>query len=160
MKESETTISSVLNSLFLPLTKRRVQELGLGEEEEGRYVGRLSREIDSCDKDSSLAVGMVFLPIFLSSSNRPDHAGCFSHYATLRQHDSNFDRYIKANEWLLTFDRFSAAMYSDGDFALSQYLPYTLVPFFPLFNERGGPKVERNQDDWEVSRFDTCIGHF
>lgn len=52
----------------------------------------------------------------------------------------------------MTFDRFSAAMYTDGDFALAQYLPYTLVPFYPLFSERGGSKVERNQDDWEVRR--------
>jgi hypothetical protein len=42
-------------------------------------------------------------------------------------------------------------MYSDGDFALNQYLPYTLVPFYPLFQERGGDKVERNQADWDVS---------
>lgn len=41
-------------------------------------------------------------------------------------------------------------MYLDGSFALSQYLPYTLVPFYPLFQERGGQRVERNQADWEV----------
>jgi hypothetical protein len=42
-------------------------------------------------------------------------------------------------------------MYNDGDFALIQYLPYTLVPFYPLFQHRGGDRVERNQADWEVS---------
>lgn len=41
-------------------------------------------------------------------------------------------------------------MYSNGDFALSQYLPYTLVPFYPLFQERSGQRVERSQADWEV----------
>ena len=41
-------------------------------------------------------------------------------------------------------------MYTDGDFALNQYLPYTLVPFYPLFQERSGERVERNQADWEV----------
>ncbi len=41
-------------------------------------------------------------------------------------------------------------MYTEGEFALSQYLPYTLVPFYPLFQERGGPRVERDQSDWEV----------
>lgn len=45
---------------------------------------------------------------------------------------------------------FSAAMYTDGDFALSPYLPYMLVPFYPLFQERGGPRVERDQADWDV----------
>jgi hypothetical protein len=52
----------------------------------------------------------------------------------------------------MTFDRFSAAMYTDGDFAMAQYLPYTLVPFYALFRERGGGKVERDQTDWDVSR--------
>jgi len=41
-------------------------------------------------------------------------------------------------------------MYSDGDFALYPYIPYTLVPFYPLFSERGGDKVERNQTEREV----------
>jgi chromosome transmission fidelity protein 18 len=78
-------------------------------------------------------------------------AGCFGHYATLRQHDANLSRHEQANEWLATFDTFSSAMYSDGDFALNQYLPYALVPFYPLFQERGGDRVERNQADWDVS---------
>jgi len=49
---------------------------------------------------------------------------------------------------------FSSAMYNDGDFALNHYLPYTLVPFYPLFQQRGGKRVERNQVDWEVSFID------
>ncbi|KAK0463823.1 P-loop containing nucleoside triphosphate hydrolase protein, partial [Desarmillaria tabescens] len=131
MKEAEMSIISVLTDLFSPLSKRRVKELGMGDEEESRYVGRLSRVVDSCGRDSNIAIG------------------CFSHYANLRQHDADFSRYEKANEWLMTFDCLSAAMYSEGEFALSQYLPYTLVPFYPLFQERGGPRVERDQLDWE-----------
>ncbi|KAF5389958.1 hypothetical protein D9757_003561 [Collybiopsis confluens] len=130
MKEADSSISSALNSLFTPLSKRRAKELGL-EEPDARYVSRLSHEIDACGKDSAIAVG------------------CFSHYATLRRHDANFSRYEKANEWLTTFDTLSSAMYNDGDFALSPYLPYTLVPFFPLFQERGAPKVDRRQEDWD-----------
>lgn len=53
-------------------------------------------------------------------------------------------------EWLTTYDRFSSAMFFDGDFSLNQYLPYTLVSFYPLFQEKGGERVERNQADWEV----------
>ncbi|KAJ7047115.1 P-loop containing nucleoside triphosphate hydrolase protein [Mycena alexandri] len=131
MKEADTSLISVLNSLFTPLTRKRVKELALTEAEELKYVGRLSREIDGCGRENSIAVG------------------CFAHYVTLRQHDANFSRYEQANEWLITFDLLSAAMYSDGDFALSPYLPYTLVPFYHLFKERGAPRVERSQADWE-----------
>ena len=76
--------------------------------------------------------------------------GCFAHYANLRQHDATFLRYEKANDWLITFDVFSATMYSDGDFSLHAYLSFFLVPFYPLFQERGGQRVERDQADWEV----------
>ncbi|GLB34690.1 putative holliday junction DNA helicase ruvB N-terminus [Lyophyllum shimeji] len=131
MKEADTSLTAVLNDLFNPLPKKRLKELGLSEEEEGKYVARLSREIDASGRESSIALG------------------CFGHYATLRQHDANFLRHEKANEWLVTFDILSASMYSNGDFALSPYLPYTLVPFYPLFQERGGERVERNQADWE-----------
>ncbi|KAF8891293.1 P-loop containing nucleoside triphosphate hydrolase protein, partial [Infundibulicybe gibba] len=131
MKQSDTSVVSVLNDLFSPINRKRVKELAMSEEEEARYVGRLGREIESSGRESGVAVG------------------CFTHYITLRKHDATFSRYEKANEWLATFDLFSAAMYTDGDFALHQYLPYTLVPFYPLFQERGGERVERGQADWE-----------
>lgn len=93
-----------------------------------------------------------YFPSFFSflSNDEFFNAGCFAHYPTLHQHDANFSRYEKANEWLVTFDILSASMYSDGDFALSQYLPYTLVPFYPLFKQ-SGQRVERSQADWEAS---------
>jgi chromosome transmission fidelity protein 18 len=49
-------------------------------------------------------------------------------------------------------------MYTDGDFAILAYLPYTLVPFHPLFQERGTSTVEKNSDDWDVSLLFLC--HF
>ncbi|KAF9265625.1 P-loop containing nucleoside triphosphate hydrolase protein [Marasmius fiardii PR-910] len=131
MKESESSITTVMNSLFSPLSKKRAKEMGLNDEAESRYVDRLSREIDTCGRENSIAIG------------------CFAHYITLRRHDANFSRHEKANEWLLTYDRMSAAMYSDGDFALTPYTPYTLVGFHPLFQERGAPRVERDVTDWE-----------
>lgn len=41
-------------------------------------------------------------------------------------------------------------MRSEREYALMPYLSYAVVPFFPLFAERGGPKVERPRADWEV----------
>lgn len=46
-------------------------------------------------------------------------------------------------------------MRSEREYTLLQYLPYTLVPFYPLFQERGAEKVERPKADWEVS-----LSHF
>jgi hypothetical protein len=78
------------------------------------------------------------------------YTGCFTHYANLRHHDANFFAYEKAIEWLVVYDLVSHGRYAEGDFALSPYLPYMLVPFYPLFQERGLPRVERSQADWEV----------
>ncbi|KIY73222.1 P-loop containing nucleoside triphosphate hydrolase protein [Cylindrobasidium torrendii FP15055 ss-10] len=130
--EADTSIMSVVTDIFAPMSKKRVKELGLTDSEESRYVGRLSRTIDSCGRDNSVAIG------------------CFAHYPKLRKHDADFSRYLKADDWLVTFDLFSSAMYNAGEFALNQYLPYMLVPFYPLFQERGGPKIERDQADWET----------
>ncbi|KAL0574691.1 Chromosome transmission fidelity protein 18 [Marasmius crinis-equi] len=131
MKESETSISSVMNSLFAPISKKRVKELGLNDEAESRNRWVLPP------------------PAIVQPNNSPSTLGCFAHYCNLRRHDANLSRHEKAAEWLLTFDRMSAAMYSDGDFALLQYIPYTLVGFHPLFQERGAPRVERDMTDWE-----------
>lgn len=155
MKEADGSLLSVVTDLFTPLTRKRVKELGLTELEESKFVERLSREIDACGRENSIAVGSLVSNIIHRVEPSFDfEPACFSHYATLHQHDANFSRYEKANEWLGTFDLLSAAMYSDGDFALNPYLPFTLVPFYHLFKDRGSQRVERSQEDWEVRR---CI---
>lgn len=131
MKEGDTTIIAVLNSIFSPMSKKRVKELAMTEEQESRYVNRLSHEIEGSGKDAAVA------------------NGCFEHYATLRQHDANFSRHEKANEWLITYDALSSSMFADGDFALVSYLPFSLVPFYPLFQARNSERIERNYSDWE-----------
>ena len=57
MKEGDTTIIAVMNDIFSPLSKKRVKDLGMTEDEESKFVARLSRLIDSCGRDSSIAVG-------------------------------------------------------------------------------------------------------
>lgn len=153
MKEADSSTISVLNNMFAPMTRKRVKELGMGEEEESKYVGRLSREIESLNNPSTLAAGQLSRMQNSMLLNFQLDLGCFAHYLNLRQHDATFSRYEKANEWLTTFDSFSATMYSDGDFGLHAYLSYLVVPFYPLFQERGGQRIERDQADWEVRYF-------
>ncbi|KAG1814886.1 P-loop containing nucleoside triphosphate hydrolase protein [Suillus variegatus] len=131
MKEGDTTATSVINEIFAPLSRKRVKELGMGEEEEARYVNRLSHTIEGLNNPASIA------------------NGCFAHYINCRRHDANLNHYEKAGEWLTTFDSFSSVMYTDGDFALHTYLSYFLVPFHPLFRERGEKRVERDSSDWD-----------
>lgn len=153
MGAADSSVVSVLNSIFNPLSKKRVKELALTDDEESRYVARLSHEIEASGRESGIAVGKQPRNILMSLDGPKLFfclTGCFGYYALLRRHDANLARHERAMEWLTTFDHFSSAMYSDGDFSLHQYLSYTLVPFYPLFQERGGERVERNQADWEV----------
>jgi chromosome transmission fidelity protein 18 len=57
MKEADTTATTVLNEIFSPLSRKRVKELAMGEEEEARYVNRLSRAIEGLNNFSSIANG-------------------------------------------------------------------------------------------------------
>ncbi|TFY77930.1 hypothetical protein EWM64_g6081 [Hericium alpestre] len=132
MKENESSFLNVLNNLFLPMSKKRIKELGLGEEEETKYVDRLSRELDGSGALDRIATG------------------CFEHYAKRHQHDATFSKYLKANEWLVSYDLLSNRMRSEQEYALMPYLSYMLVPFYPLFQERGGERVERPKADWET----------
>ncbi|EKM54246.1 uncharacterized protein PHACADRAFT_210061 [Phanerochaete carnosa HHB-10118-sp] len=131
MKEAEVSQTAVLNDLFTPLPHRRAKELGLTEDDLARYVGRLSRTVEASGAPDRIAIG------------------CFEHYATLKRHDASFARYLSADEWLTTYDAFAGEMRAEREYALAQYLPYLLVPFYPLFHERGTPKVERPKVDWE-----------
>ena len=132
MKEADTNYLGVLTDLFCPMSKKRVKDRGLCEADENKYVERLSHALDGTGMLDRIALG------------------CFEHYANLHRHDATFKRYIKANEWLVAYDVLSGAMRSEREYGVLQYLSYTLVPFFPLFQERGGPRVERPKADWEV----------
>ena len=132
MKEADTNYLNVLTDLFCPMSKKRVKDHGMGEAEENKYVERLSHALEGTGTLDRIALG------------------CFEHYANLHQHDASFARYMKANEWLVAFDVLSGSMRTEQEYGVLQYLPYTLVPFFPLFQERGGPRVERPKADWEV----------
>ncbi|KAI0723775.1 P-loop containing nucleoside triphosphate hydrolase protein [Cerioporus squamosus] len=130
MKEAEVSQMTILNDLFSPLSRKRAKELGVPEDDP-RYVTRLSREVEGCDSIDKVAIG------------------CFEHYANLHRHDASFTRYLKGTEWLCRWDGMMGAMRAEREYALLPYLSYPLVAFYPLFQERGGPKVERPKADWE-----------
>jgi chromosome transmission fidelity protein 18 len=57
MKEAEASVLSILNDIFSPLTKKRVKDLAMTEEQESRYITRLSFEIEGSGKDAAIANG-------------------------------------------------------------------------------------------------------
>lgn len=61
MKEADSSTIAVLNNIFAPMSRKRIRELGMGEEEESKYVGRLSREIENINNPSTLAAGLSYI---------------------------------------------------------------------------------------------------
>lgn len=57
MKQADTSVLSVLNNLFNPLSKRRVKELAMSEDDEGRYSVRLSQEVEASGRQNAIATG-------------------------------------------------------------------------------------------------------
>lgn len=130
MKEADGSYMSVLGDMFAPLSKKRVQDSGV---EDSKYVSRLARAVEACGAAERVA------------------GGAFEHYVLCKRHDAHFGRYASAQGWLGAYDVLNGAMRNEREYALLPYMPYMLVPFYPLFQERGGPKVERSKADWEVS---------
>lgn len=57
IKESDVSQTAVLNDLFAPMPRKRAKDLGLSEEDEARYVGRLSREVEASGAMDKIAIG-------------------------------------------------------------------------------------------------------
>jgi chromosome transmission fidelity protein 18 len=58
IKEADTSVTSVLNDLFSPMSRKRVKDLGLTEEQESRYVNRLGRDIEASGSMDKIALGL------------------------------------------------------------------------------------------------------
>lgn len=59
VKESETSAQSVWTDLFTPLSKKRVKNMGISEEEEKRYVSRLVRAVEGSGNLDKIALGSL-----------------------------------------------------------------------------------------------------
>lgn len=57
IKEADATFNSLMSVLFAPLPKKRVKEMGMNEEEEGRYVSRLSKDLEASGSLDRIALG-------------------------------------------------------------------------------------------------------
>lgn len=156
MKESETTTQAVWNDIFLPLSKKRVKDMGMTDEECNKYVNRLARMVEASGTMDKVMTGTCFrvrLLKYKSSASLDTYSsGCFAHYASLHHDDPSWKRYLKAQKWLTTFDLFSSTMRTEQEYAVLQYMPYMIVPMHHIFVDSGNSKVGNPRADWEVRK--------
>ena len=60
MKEADVSHMAVLNDLFAPMSTKRAKDLGYGEEDLSRYVGRLSRAVEDSGALDKIAIGEFY----------------------------------------------------------------------------------------------------
>ncbi|KAG8739656.1 hypothetical protein FRC11_000597, partial [Ceratobasidium sp. 423] len=131
MKETESSVQSVWNDLFTPVTaKTRKLIPGASAMEADKYVSRLSRVIENAGTDR-VAVA------------------CFEHYTTLRKGRSSWDSLLAAHEWFGWYDTLSMTMRTEQEYGLLPYQAYAITAFHPLFATLGNPKYERVNNDWD-----------
>ncbi|KIO32526.1 hypothetical protein M407DRAFT_213664 [Tulasnella calospora MUT 4182] len=131
MKEAETTTQAVWNDIFIPLSKKRIKDMGMIDEDSQKYVNRLARMVEA------------------SGTMDKVMTGCFAHYASLHHTDPSWKRYLRAQKWLTTFDLFSSTMRTEQEYAVLQYMPYMVVPMYSIFADSANPKVGNPRADWE-----------
>ncbi|KAJ1309444.1 hypothetical protein OPQ81_006220 [Rhizoctonia solani] len=131
MKETESSVQSVWNDLFSPITaKTRKLIPGASAMEADKYVSRLSRVIENAGTDR-VAIA------------------CFEHYTTLRKGRSSWDSLLAAHEWFGWYDTLSTTMRTEQEYGLLPYQAYAITAFHHLFATLGNPKYERVNNDWD-----------
>lgn len=77
--------------------------------------------------------------------------GCFENYLLARDTDNEaFPRISEALDWLYFFDRLDGKLRTDRDYELLGYVPYSFVPWYPLFSSQTPNPVELPKTDYEV----------
>ncbi len=94
-------------------------------------VSRIIHEVTSCNEYEKLALG------------------CFEHYPTLRAADGGWKRYRQVHDWLHFGQCISARAWSNGNFELLGFMPWSFVCWHLLFAHVGNALPEYPKVDYE-----------
>ncbi|RSH94825.1 hypothetical protein EHS25_004631 [Saitozyma podzolica] len=110
LKDSGTTLQAVWKSLFVPMAaKQRRKVAGI---DDGRYVDRLTFEIQACGDTDKLVQGL------------------FEHYPNVKPLDASLQNLNKLHDWVAYHDRLSSKI-GEGEYELLPYQPYAVVAWYP-----------------------------
>lgn len=133
LKDSGTTLQAVWKSLFVPMAaKQRRKVAGI---DDGRYVDRLTFEIQACGDTDKLVQGL------------------FEHYPNVKPLDASLQNLNKLHDWVAYHDRLSSKI-GEGEYELLPYQPYAVVAWYPHMAAPGNANkpAEWPKSDYEVRR--------
>uniref|UniRef100_V5GGK3 AAA+ ATPase domain-containing protein n=1 Tax=Kalmanozyma brasiliensis (strain GHG001) TaxID=1365824 RepID=V5GGK3_KALBG len=94
-------------------------------------VNRIVHEVTSCNEYDKLALG------------------CFEHYPTLRAADGGWKRYRQVHDWLHFGQSITSRAWSQGNFELLGFMPWSFVPWHLCFAHVGNALPEYPKVDYE-----------
>lgn len=134
LKDSGTTLQSVWNDLFIPVSaKVRRKTAGI---DDGKYVNRLVSAISACGDHDKLVQGL------------------FEHYPNLKPLDASLGNVCKVHDWVEYYDRIHGQISENQSFELMGYLSYAIVPWYSHMAAPANTakKTEWPKADYEVSQ--------
>ncbi|GAA5970017.1 hypothetical protein JCM3765_007278 [Sporobolomyces pararoseus] len=127
MKDTGTSSIQVLDRLFKKPSRKK------GVSTDDRYITRIVRDVQTSGEYEKIA------------------QGCFENYLSARDTDNEaFPRISEALDWLYFFDRLDGKLRTDRDYELLGYVPYSFVPWYPLFSSQTPNPVELPKTDYEM----------
>ncbi|GAA5925020.1 Ctf18p [Sporobolomyces koalae] len=127
MKDTGTSSIQVLDRLFKKPSRKK------GVATDDKYVARIVRDVQTSGEYEKIA------------------QGCFENYLLARDTDNeSFSRLSDALDWLHFFDRLDDKLRADRDYELLGYVPYSFVPWYPLFSSQTPNPVELPKTDYEM----------
>ncbi|GAA5833833.1 hypothetical protein JCM5353_003070 [Sporobolomyces roseus] len=127
MKDTGTSSIQVLDRLFKKPSRKK------GVSTDDRYVSRVVRDVQTSGEYEKIA------------------QGCFENYLIARDTDNeSFSRINDALDWLYFFDRLDGNLRTDRAYELLGYVPYSFVPWYPLFSSQTPNPVELPKTDYEM----------
>ncbi|KAK4688524.1 chromosome transmission fidelity protein 18, partial [Tremellales sp. Uapishka_1] len=131
IKDSGSSLQSVWNSLSIPIgAKQRRKTAAI---DDGRYVNRLTFEIQACGDYDKVVQGL------------------FEHYPNLKPLDATLSNVNKMLDWLEYYDRISTKVNENQDYELMAYLPYSMVPWYSHF---AAPANNAKPTEWPKADYE------
>ena len=128
-KDGGTSLGAVWDRLFRIPHDRKGAPTGT---EDGRYVERVLKDVQTCGEYEKLELG------------------CFEHYLGLRAPPDTFRAINRALDWVGAFDGFQGAIQRHQTYELLAYVPYAIVPWYPLFAHVANRRLDWPKADYEV----------
>lgn len=134
LKDSGTTLQSVWNDLFIPVSaKARRKAVGI---DDGKYVTRLVNTVQASGEYDRVVQGL------------------FEHYPNLKPLDASLQNVCKVHDWLGYYDRLQGRVSENQEFELLGYVPYAIVPWHSHFAAPANTAkpTEWPKQDYEVGQ--------